>query len=255
MAGLACLAPALATALPRAAGAQAQLQVQTLFGAREVPQERFVLVAAPIGDGSRAQLNIYEQITDRRPCFATSGASPARVDPLLGSFDFTGICSRYLDANGYSVRVGGADLATVYRLSVVRSGNDNLLLAAPTRNQSGPEMVVARTQGHDAGFLLFVPEPGWKLMRRHFGNRALGHLYLYRETWPTAAASASEGPPKPATPSQGAQPKAETLLKPEPLPKAKPLPKAEPVPLPAVPAANGVKPPGGATPPPQPKAP
>jgi hypothetical protein len=213
--------------MAQAAGAQAQ--PQALFGAREVPQERFVLVAAPIGDGSRAQLNIYEQITDRRPCFASSGASPARVDPLLGSFDFTGICSRYLDANGYSVRVGGDDLATTYRLSVVRSGNDNLLLAAPTRNQSGPEMVVARTQGNDTGFLLFVPEPGWKLMRRHFGNRALGHLYLYRDTWPTAAA-ASEGTPKPAAPPQLT------------------------VPVPAVPS-SGVKTPGGATPPPLPKAP
>jgi hypothetical protein len=221
---------------------------QTLFGARDVPQERFVLVAAPIGDGSRAQLNIYEQITDRRPCFATSGTSPARVDPLLGSFDFTGICSRYLDANGYSVRVGGDDLATMYRLSVVRSGNDNLLLAAPTRNQPGPEMVVARTQGNDAGFLLFVPEPGWKLMRRHFGNRALGHLYLYRDTWPTAA-TASEEAPKPAAPRQ------ETLPKTDGLPKAEPMPKAQTVPVPAVPSSGEVKPPGGATPPPSPKAP
>jgi hypothetical protein len=67
---------------------------------------------------------------------------------------------------------------------VVRQGTDNILLAAPGRNQAGPEMVVARTKGHSDGFLLFVPEPGWKLMRRHFGNRALGHVYLYRETWP-----------------------------------------------------------------------
>jgi hypothetical protein len=235
--------------MAQAAGAQAQ--PKALFGARDVPQERFVLVAAPIGDGSRAQLNIYEQITDRRPCFASSGASPARVDPLLGSFDFTGICSRYLDANGYSVRVGGDDLATMYRLSVVRSGNDNLLLAAPTRNQTGPEMVVARTQGHDAGFLLFVPEPGWKLMRRHFGNRALGHLYLYRDSWPTAAAS--EGPPKMAAPAQGTVPKTDGLLKAEPKPKAQTVP-VQALPVQAVPS-SGVKPAAGATPPPLPKAP
>ena len=220
LAGLACLAPALALS-PVA-------DAQTLFGARDVPQERYVLVAAPIGDGSRAQLNIYEQLTDRRPCFATSGASPARVDPLLGSFDFTGICSRYLDANGYSVRVGAEDLATVYRLSVVRSGNDNLLLASPTRNQTGPEMVVARTQGHDSGFLLFVPEPGWKLMRRHFGNRALGHLYLYRDSWPTAA-PASEVKPVPGS-KPAAEPKAPVLAQPEP--SAQPMPSGGPTPPP-----------------------
>lgn len=155
-----------------------------LFSAAEMDQSKFVLVAAPIGDGLRAQLNIYEQVSDRRPCFSTSGASPARVEPLLGSFDFTGICSRYMDGNGYSLRVGGSDLGTVYRLSVVRQGSDNILLAAPGRNQGGPEMVVARTQGHSDGFLMFVPEPGWKLMRRQFGKRTLGHVYIYRDTWP-----------------------------------------------------------------------
>ncbi len=258
LAGLASLASALATTLPLPAGAQA------LFGARELPQERFVLVAAPIGDGTRAQLNIYEQITDRRPCFATSGANPARVDPLLGSFDFTGICSRYLDANGYSLRIGGEDLATVYRISVVRSGNDNLLLAAPTRNQPGPEMVVARTQGHDAGFLLFMPEPGWKLMRRHFGNRALGHLYIYRETWPGAENSTGTGAGstqvKPVAPAQPPLPGSKELPSSgspvqsgkQPLPEAVPSsklpeqPVLTPRPLPApgtvAPAAGGTVP-------------
>ncbi|APD49496.1 DUF3747 domain-containing protein [Synechococcus sp. CS-602] len=178
LAGLALLASAFPMATPMASRAQA------LFAARDVEQERFVLVAAPIGDGSRSQLNIYEQINDRRPCFASSGDSPARVEPLLGSFDFSGICSRYLDANGYSLRIGETDLGTVYRISVVRSGDDNVLLASPTRNNPGPNMIVARTNGQAPGFLLFNPEPGWKLMRRHFGNRALGHLYLYRETWP-----------------------------------------------------------------------
>ncbi len=152
-----------------------------------------MLVAAPIGDGTRAQLNIYEQITDRRPCFAVSGASPARVDPLLGTFDFTGICTRYIDANGYSLRVGENDLATVYRISVVRSGNDNILLATPHRGKTGPEMILARTNGHAAGFLQFTPEPGWRLKRRHFGTRALGHVYIYRDSWPGEATAAPAG--------------------------------------------------------------
>lgn len=156
-----------------------------------------MLVAAPIGDGSRAQLNIYEQVTNRRPCFAVSGANPARVDPLLGTFDFTGICTRYIDANGYSLRVGDNDLATVYRISVVRSGNDNILLATPHRGKTGPEMILARTNGQAAGFLQFTPEPGWRLKRRHFGTRALGHVYIYRDNWPgeTTAAPAGSGAP------------------------------------------------------------
>lgn len=177
-----------------------------LFSARDLDQSKFVMVAAPIGDGLRAQLNIYEQVSDRRPCFSTNGSSPTRVEPLLATFDFTGICSRYMDGNGYSLRVGGSDLGTVYRLSVVRQGSDNILLAAPGRNQAGPEVVVARTQGHSDGFLLFVPEPGWRLMRRHFGNRALGHVYLYRDTWPGQEAAQSEAQAPAATTTSGQAP-------------------------------------------------
>ena len=80
-----------------------------LFQARDVKGESFILVAAPIGDGSSAQLNIYEQVRDRRPCFSREGTAPTVVKPLLVTFDFTGICSRYIDSNGYSVRVGTTD--------------------------------------------------------------------------------------------------------------------------------------------------
>jgi hypothetical protein len=158
----------------------------SMFQAADLQQERFVLVAVPIGDGTRAQLNIYEQLNNKRACYAVNGSAPAAVDPLLGSFDFTGICSRYLDANGYSVRVGGSDLAATYRLMVVRQNNDNLLLAIPTKAGAGPEMLVARTQGPGTGFLQLVFEPGWQLKRRAYGGRNLGHVYLYREAWPGA---------------------------------------------------------------------
>jgi hypothetical protein len=157
-----------------------------LFQALDLDQGRFVLVAAPIGNGSKAQLNIYEQVSNRRPCFSTSGANPALVNPLLGSFDFTGICGRFIDANGYSLRVGETDLATSYRLSVRREAGDNLLIALPTKAGAGPEMLVARTQGAGNGFLQLVFEPGWRLMRRGFGGRALGHVYVYRDLLPSA---------------------------------------------------------------------
>ncbi|MBE9172529.1 DUF3747 domain-containing protein [Cyanobium sp. LEGE 06143] len=175
----------------------------SLFEATEVNPQSFVLVAAPIGNGERAQLNIYEQIRDTRPCFAMSGSQPALVEPLLSTFDFTGICGRFLDANGYSLRVGGSDLGSGYRLSVIRSNGDNLLLAVPTKAGVGPEMVVARTQGPGSGFLQLVFEPGWGLKRRAFQGRRLGHIYLYRDTWPGEVAdqpSAPEVPPLEALP-------------------------------------------------------
>lgn len=167
----------------------------SLFEATEVNQQSFVLVAAPIGNGERAQLNIYEQIRDTRPCFAVNGSQPALVEPLLSTFDFTGICGRFLDANGYSLRVGGSDLGSGYRLSVIRSNGDNLLLAVPTKAGAGPEMVVARTQGPGSGFLQLVFEPGWGLKRRAFQGRRLGHLYVYRDSWPGEVADQLSAPP------------------------------------------------------------
>jgi hypothetical protein len=174
-----------------------------LFQTAELNQANFVLVAAPIGDGTRAQLNIYEQLNNRRPCYAVLGGQPAQVDPLLSTFDFTGICGRFLDANGYSLRIGSTDLATMYRLSVVRRADDNLLVAVPTRADSGPEMVVARTQGSGSGFLQLVFEPGWELKRRAYNGRNLGHVYLYRAAWPDGVATAAPSPAVPAAPVTG----------------------------------------------------
>ena len=80
--------------------APATLAQGSLFKAIPVDQSKFILVSAPIGSGERSQLNIYEQRSSKRPCFATSGSAPAVVDPLLSKFDFTGICNRYIDGNG-----------------------------------------------------------------------------------------------------------------------------------------------------------
>jgi hypothetical protein len=176
---LSVFASALATGLPQVANAQG-----SVFTAADVDESQFVMVSAPIGKGESSQLNIYEQRTSARPCFAVSGASPAVVDPLLASFDFTGICNRYIDGNGYSLRIGGDDLGTRYRLSVVKTGSDVELLAVPTRDPSRPTMVVARSGGPGNGFIKLNLEPGWKLMRRQYGKRTLGHLYVYRDGMP-----------------------------------------------------------------------
>ena len=187
-----------------------------MFSTQEVDQGKFIIVAAPIGDGSRGQLNIYEQRSAQRPCYAVSGSRPALVDPLLASFDFTGICNRFIDGNGYSLRIGTADLGTVYRLSVVKDSAETLLMAQPTRPDAGPEMVVARTGGQGKGFLLLVAEPGWRVMRRSFGSRALGHVYVYRDSWPEGGSqpqaplgekpAASGAMPAAAIPSSGSRP-------------------------------------------------
>lgn len=186
---------ALLAELPRPA------QAGSLFEAGPLDAAQFVLVAAPIGrSGQRSQLNIYEQFPGRRGCYAVGTGRPAPVQPLLLTFDFTGHCSRYIDANGFSVRVGESDLATSYRLTVVRRDGDNLLLAAPTRTGAGPEMVVARSGGHSDGYLRLEFEPGWSLMRRRFRGRNLGHVYVYTAAFPGSSATPTSLPssPKPA---------------------------------------------------------
>jgi hypothetical protein len=64
------------------------------------------------------------------------------VDPALNRFNVTGICSRYLDSNGYSLRAGGVDLAASHRLRLQQQGSQLLLLA---RSITEPRpLVVAR---------------------------------------------------------------------------------------------------------------
>ena len=164
----------------------------SLFTTAEVDATKFVLVAAPIGSGERSQLNIYEQRTSTRPCYAVSGSAPATVDPLLATFDFTGICNRYIDGNGYSLRIGGDDLGTRYRLSVIKSAKDVQLMAVPTRNPSEPTLLVARAGGFGNNFVQLKLEPGWRLMRRQYGKRTLGHLYVYREGVQSESGSGAE---------------------------------------------------------------
>jgi hypothetical protein len=188
--GVGLLAPTLA--LPLLAGPAV---AQALFSAGEVDPSRFLLVAAPIGtSGERFQLNIYEQLRSTRPCFAVGEGKPAPVNPLLSTFDFTGICGRFIDANGYSLRSGGSDRATSYRRSVVRGGGDTLLVARPTKASGQGDLVVARAGGIASGFVKLELEPGWSLKRRQFGGRSLGHVYLYNTAWPGASAPQASTP-------------------------------------------------------------
>ena len=174
--------------LPAAAGLALSMLVVpsaraegSLFNAVAVDLSKFVLVSAPIGTGDRSQLNIYEQRSDKRPCFAVRGSSPAVVNPLLSGFDFSGICNRYIDGNGYSLRIGGDDLGTRYRITVVNTGRDMELRASPSRERSQQSFLIATTGGAGRSFLQFNFQPGWTLKRRAYGTKALGHIYLYRD--------------------------------------------------------------------------
>lgn len=153
------------------------------FGQYEVEQNRLIAVAAPVGNSDEHQLLILEQISDQRPCWTESGNNPIIVDPLMLSFDFTGICSRSTDANGYSVRVNGQDLALHYSLRVVERNNDLVLVATlnDPSNRDAPAIEIGRANGNTEGFARIVLDPGWKFTKRTLDGRVLGHVYLTYE--------------------------------------------------------------------------
>lgn len=150
------------------------------FGAKEVPQNDYVAVAAPFGEDNY-QLLIIEQKSDQRACWSESGSNPIIVDPLLANFDFTGICGRATDSNGYSIRMDGQDYGLDYLLQVVRRDNELLLVGTP-RNNQGEEIVLGRTNGIADDYLKISLEPGWNFAKRTYEDRTLGHIYLAKTT-------------------------------------------------------------------------
>jgi N-acetylmuramoyl-L-alanine amidase len=153
------------------------------FGQFEVDQSRFIAVAAPVGSSNERQLLILEQVSNDRPCWSEAGSNPTVVDPLMLSFDFTGICGRSTDANGYSMRMNGQDLALQYRFEIVERDNDLILVGSlndPT-NRDAPDVEVGRAYGVSDGFVRINLNPGWRFTKRTLDDRVLGHVYLTYE--------------------------------------------------------------------------
>jgi len=154
------------------------------FGQREVEQERFVAMAVPRAYGY--SLVIVEQVSNSTPCWSESGSNPIQVDPLLLNFDFTGICGRATDSNGYSVRMGGEDLALSHSLSVRGVGDDILLVATSRENPYDEPIVIGRSYGVSNGFVKIILEPGWRFAKRTYQDKTLGHTYFTHDYSATA---------------------------------------------------------------------
>ncbi|MFN4279843.1 DUF3747 domain-containing protein [Thermosynechococcus sp.] len=185
----------LGTIAPR----PAQANQANLFTQTEVDQSRYVVMAVPLARGGY-RLLVVEQLKDTRPCWSESGSNPVVIEPLLTTFDFTGICGRATDSNGYSIRVAQQDLGLQYNLRIER-GNGELLLVGSS-NRGGSRMVIGRTHGMQEGqFLKFQLEPTWRLTRRTYEGRVLGHVYFTNDSWEAATGSAPNNLPAPTTPA------------------------------------------------------
>ena len=147
-----------------------------LFDSAPLDGGRFAVLARPVGQDGWTLL-VLEQIRPQPRCWLPR--ADGLVDPSLNRFDYSGICGRYLDSNGYSLRAGGLDLGASHRLRLQQQGSQLLLLA---RSSEEPRpLVVARgaipTRQRD-GFVALQLEPGWELQRRLFAGRSLNHLYF-----------------------------------------------------------------------------
>ncbi|MBW4470091.1 MAG: DUF3747 domain-containing protein [Stenomitos rutilans HA7619-LM2] len=160
--------------------------IAAVFSAKEVDQSRFVVVASPF-NASDYQLLILEQISDQRPCWSESGSNPTIVDPLLLKFDFTGVCGRSTDSNGYSVRMANRDFGLLLQLSLVKQANDLVLIASPNlADRDALRIEVGRANGlPPAGqFIKINLSPGWRLTKRTDGQKELGMVYLTNDAAP-----------------------------------------------------------------------
>lgn len=174
LAGLALAGAGLPMVQPRLAMAAG------LFQSTEVNADRFAVLARPVGDNDWTLL-VLEQLAPQPSCW--QARPDGLVDPTLNRFDYTGICNRYLDSNGYSLRVADQDMGTSYSLRVQQVGSRLELQAISSR--SSDILVVGRAdiplRDRD-GFVALKLDPGWDLKRRTYEERALTHLYFASAT-------------------------------------------------------------------------
>ena len=160
-----------------AAGLSQEGSARALFDSAAVPQEHIAVLAQPIG---RAQwkLLVLEQIKAQPRCWRAR--QDGLVEPSLNRFNFSGICRRYLDSNGYSLRSGGQDLGTRFRFRLRQSGS-LLRLEALDPQQRAPLLVgqgAIPARRDPNGFVALQLKPGWALERRVYQGRQLNHLYF-----------------------------------------------------------------------------
>ncbi|MDA0717215.1 MAG: DUF3747 domain-containing protein [Cyanobacteria bacterium] len=151
-------------------------EAANLFKSQPLDASRFAVLARPLGRNDW-NLLVLEQIQPQPRCWEER--PDGLIDPALNRFNFTGICSRYLDSNGYSLRIGDQDLVNSYRLQLRQSGNELQLQASTPSDPT--TLVVARAQvplRDKDGFVVLKLEFGWELQRRAFGARTLNHLYF-----------------------------------------------------------------------------
>ncbi|GGA50641.1 hypothetical protein CYANOKiyG1_70170 [Okeania sp. KiyG1] len=123
------------------------------------------------------KLIILEQRSNQRPCWSESeaGLYPILVEPLLLDFNFSGICGRATDSNGYSIRVDGNDLSLSHRLILQNVGGEIKLFGI---SLTGDKKLIGRSRGLSNGMMKIFLEPGWQFTKRSYQGKVIGHFYF-----------------------------------------------------------------------------
>lgn len=153
----------------------------SLFGARDLNAGDVVAIAVPIDNGEAYNLLILEQISASRDCWREEGNVPTVVDPLLLSFDFTNICGRSTDSNGYSLRLAGEEMSWRYSLRLVAEGGELKLKAFNAENAWRSPIEVGSTRGMAQGMLKIYLNEGWRMAKRTYEGKTLGHIYIVND--------------------------------------------------------------------------
>ena len=168
------------------------------FQETAVEQTQVIAIARPYGEG-KYDLLVIEQIPGKRECWAEKGANPVLVEPLLLNYDFTGICRRSTDSNGYSIRLDGNDLGLNYLLRVVPRDGELVLVGTP-RGGNYSEIVLGSTKGLASGFMKIILNPGWQFTKRSYEGKILGHFYFSASQTALASGGQTTGTvPKPTS--------------------------------------------------------
>ncbi len=157
-----------------------------VFEKTEVDPNDFIAIAIEYKDGDHKMI-IVEQVSREQRCWAEDDTQslnnqdlPVLVDPLLMTFDFTGICRRSTDSNGYSIRMNDEDLGSNYLLTLVKRKGEFVLVGVP-RPWAGrglKRIEIGRTRGNENGNEKIFLDPGWRFTKRTYQGRVLGHVYL-----------------------------------------------------------------------------
>lgn len=150
---------------------------QTLFDSAPLRPERAIALAQPLA-GNRWNLVLLEQLQAGVNCWQR--LADGSVLNMADGVRNEAFCGRYSSSSAYSLRVGGSDLTSPWRLRL-EAGNDRLELQATSPQSAAPLLVASAPLPAGAGGGAFTPlelEPGWTLERRSYNGRSLNHLYL-----------------------------------------------------------------------------